>query len=225
MATSFTVDQSGSPMTGLWWNQNEPGWGVSIIQQYDVLFVIMHTFDGRGAPVWYFASNCAVFGNGCSGDLYQVTGGSMPTVAWNGTNKTVATIGTLKLAFTTNNAGSMNYTINGASETRTISKEVFATAPAVPSSPIADTCTTSNFTPEKYNWIENGMTLYQVGQIIGCEYDQTHTQVAGAVMSYQWFTQGQGKQAGFIVYFNVMPFSTAFSVSTAPVVFKQGFGF
>lgn len=133
MAQSFTIDTSStstSPMTGLWNNENESGWGTAIIQQYGTMFVTMYTYDGNGNPVWYVASNCPVASDGCTGSLYKVAGGSSPTTTWNGANKAVTEVGALTLAFSDANTGTMNFTINGVSGSKAITRSVFATAPA-----------------------------------------------------------------------------------------------
>lgn len=101
--TSASPSLSPSPITGLWWNQNELGWGATLTQQYDVIFVTMFTYDSAGNPTWYVVSNCAVSGGGCQGDLFKVTGGSMPTATWNGTNIAEIPVGTLNLLFTDDN--------------------------------------------------------------------------------------------------------------------------
>jgi len=123
-SSAYTLDTSASPspISGLWWNQNESGWGAALTQQYDVIFVTMYTYDSTGNPTWYVASNCAVTGDGCQGDLYKVTGGSMQTVIWNGNNIAVATVGTISLAFADNDNGTMNYTINGVNGSKAISR-------------------------------------------------------------------------------------------------------
>ena len=133
IALPYTIDTaaSPSPITGLWWNPNEPGWGTSFIQQYDVFFVTMFTYDAEGNPIWYVASNCAVAGAGCQGDLHKVTGGSMPTVTWNGSNRVVTPVGKIALNFTDNDNGSMTYSIDGYQVSKTITREVWRTAPAV----------------------------------------------------------------------------------------------
>lgn len=82
-STGFTVYTTISPMTGLWWNQHESGWGVGITQQFGVIFATLYTYDFEGRPTWYVASNCVVAADGCTGDLYAVTGGSPLTVPWN----------------------------------------------------------------------------------------------------------------------------------------------
>lgn len=128
-STGFTVNTTTSPITGLWWNQNESGWGAGLIQQFGVIFVTLYTYDSEGKPTWYVASNCAVSADGCTGDLYAVTGASALTVPWNGTNKIVATVGTINFAFININTGTMNYTINGVAGSKVITRQVFATAP------------------------------------------------------------------------------------------------
>ena len=132
MASSagYTLDTSASPspITGLWWNQNESGWGATLTQQYDVIFVTMFTYDVTGNPTWYVVSNCAVTGGGCQGDLYKVTGGSIPTVTWNGNNIVEAIVGTMSLTFADNDNGTMNYTINGVNGTKAITRQVWRTA-------------------------------------------------------------------------------------------------
>jgi len=128
-STDFTVYTTISPMTGLWWNQNEPGWGVGLTQQYGVIFATLYTYDFEGRPTWYVASNCVVEADGCTGDLYAVAGGSPLTIPWNGANKIVITVGTINFAFTDTNTGTMNYTINGVAGSRAITRQIFATEP------------------------------------------------------------------------------------------------
>jgi hypothetical protein len=116
--------------TALWWNADESGWGVALTQQYGTIFATWYTYDASGNPVWYVASNCVVIGSGCSGDLFQVTGGTPPTAIWNGAGKQTAKVGSISFAFSGSAAGTMSYTVNGASGSRSISRQVFYTAPA-----------------------------------------------------------------------------------------------
>lgn len=128
-STGFTVYTTISPMTGLWWNQDESGWGVGLTQQFSVIFATLYTYDFEGRPTWYVASNCVVAADGCTGDLYTVTGGAALPLPWNNANKFVTTVGTINFAFTDTNTGTMNYTINGVSGSKTITRQVFATEP------------------------------------------------------------------------------------------------
>ncbi|CAN5396629.1 hypothetical protein BH11PSE11_BH11PSE11_12970 [soil metagenome] len=111
--------------TALWWNPNESGWGVALTQQFSMIFVALYTYESNGSPVWYVASSCPVVAAGCSGDLYRVSGGSSPTVTWNGSNLQVVKVGTINFAFTDSSTGTMSYTINGVAGSRAIIRQLF----------------------------------------------------------------------------------------------------
>jgi M6 family metalloprotease-like protein len=114
--------------TGLYWAapaNSESGWGVAITQQFNVVFVAIYTYDAARKPVWYVASNCTLAGSTCTGALYQINGGRMPTAAWGSPTLNVAQVGSVTLNFANGSNGMMNFTINGASGSRAITRQVF----------------------------------------------------------------------------------------------------
>lgn len=131
-AAAFTVSTSSAPLSGLWWNPAESGWGISLTQQGPVVFAAWYTYDLSGAPSWYVMSSCAVAGNGCSGDIYSVNGGTRLGVAWNGAGKVVAKVGTGTFAFSDNDTGTFSYSLNGANGVKNIVRQVFASSGAAP---------------------------------------------------------------------------------------------
>lgn len=111
--------------TDLWWNAGESGWGVALTQQFGTIFATWYAYDAAGNATWYVASNCAVAGSGCTGDLYHVTGGSSLTSVWNGANKVVTKVGTLTFAFSDAGNGTMSYNINGETGSKIITRQPF----------------------------------------------------------------------------------------------------
>ncbi|MDP4028637.1 MAG: fibronectin type III domain-containing protein [Gallionella sp.] len=109
----------------LWWNPDESGWGVSLTQQYGTIFAVAYGYDANGKPIWYVASDCRVDGNYCSGSLYQVKGGTVPTTTWDGTNLVVTTVGFIEFVFDDASNGTMNYFINGVAGTKVITRQLF----------------------------------------------------------------------------------------------------
>lgn len=109
----------------LWWNPDESGWGVAITQEYGMIFAAWYTYDASGKAIWYVASRCTMVGNGCTGDLYQVTGGSPVTSPWNGSNKVVTGIGSVTFTFGDANNGVMAYSVNGSTGSRNITRQGF----------------------------------------------------------------------------------------------------
>ena len=114
----------GLDYTDPWWNPSESGWGLAIAQQAANMFLAWYVYDNNGKPVWYVASNCTVSGNGCTGTLYRTTGPpSGPT--FNPALVQVITVGTVSLAFTDANNGTLTYTVNGVSGSKAITRQLF----------------------------------------------------------------------------------------------------
>jgi len=118
---------------GLWWNENESGWGMSLTQHGDLIFVAIYTYDAAGLPIWYVIPNCPVTATGCTGDIYRVTGGTAPTVPWIGAGKVLTNVGTGTLTFTDSSTGTFHFTINNVSGSKAITQEIFATGTTAPS--------------------------------------------------------------------------------------------
>ncbi len=110
--------------TDLWWNAGESGWGVSLTQQFGTVFAAWYTYDAGGKPVWYVVPNCPISGAGCTGAIYQVTGGESLTTAWNGANPATV-VGNMTFAFGDAANGTMSYTLNGATSSRMISRQIY----------------------------------------------------------------------------------------------------
>jgi alpha-tubulin suppressor-like RCC1 family protein len=128
-----------TPLTGLWWNQSESGWGISLTQHSAMMFLAWYTYDAAGNPIWYVMSSCPVSNNNaCSGNIYQVASGSALTVPWNGSAKAVTQAGTGSLTFYDNNRGVLNYMLNGVSGIKPITRQIFATGTTAPAVDYSD---------------------------------------------------------------------------------------
>lgn len=134
-ASSYTIDTTSSPsvLTGLWWNANESGWGLTVTQQYGIIFVAMYTYDSANNPIWYVITNCPVVAGGCTGDIFKVRGGSPLTANW-APNLGLTKVGTGTLAFSDANTAAMNFTIDGIAGSKALTRQIFATAPPVSTS-------------------------------------------------------------------------------------------
>ena len=125
------------PLSGLWWNPGESGWGINLTQRGNILFAAWYTYDAAGNPKWYVASRCvlsaAAAGGGCSDSLYEVNGPRFFAPSFDAAAVRVAAAGTLQLSFTGTDAGSMTYTVAGQTRTVPITRQIFASggAPAV----------------------------------------------------------------------------------------------
>ena len=113
--------------TDLWYaGEQASGWGMAITQQYDMMFLAWFVYDGDGKPVWYVASACAVVasGNGCTGELYRVSGPPFgPSFDTSKIHATAA--GSASVTFTDPNTGILTYTVNGTVASKPIMRQVF----------------------------------------------------------------------------------------------------
>jgi hypothetical protein len=148
------------PLTGLWWNANESGWGIHFTQRNTNIFAAWYTYDKFGEPTWYVASNCSGVAGAsgtCTGPLYSVTGpasfGIIPTAS-NAVN--VVTAGSLRVAFQDANTASMTYSLPGQTRTVAITRQPVGSGTAVPVVDYSDLW----YNPNEAGW---GMAMAQRG--------------------------------------------------------------
>ena len=117
----------------LWWNSpanSEPGWGINITDQGDVIFATWFTYDVDGKGMWIVMANGAKTAPGVySGTLYRTSGPSFS--AFNASQVTATSVGNGTFTFTDASNGSFAYTVNGISQTKRITRENFATPASV----------------------------------------------------------------------------------------------
>jgi N-acetylmuramoyl-L-alanine amidase len=91
--------------SGLWGNATESGWGMSVVQRRDILFIASYSYETDGTPSWHVISRCVLIGNACEGDVYRVNGGVPPDESWLTVKPGVSIVGKAKVTFTdANNA-------------------------------------------------------------------------------------------------------------------------
>lgn len=116
--------------TGIWWNQNESGWGISITQQFDTLFAAMYVYNQSGQPVWYTAALRPVgtSASSYSGDLFATTGPYFGSV-FNPAAVNARRVGTMTFNAPSFNAGTLTYSVDSVQVTKSISQLTFTAVP------------------------------------------------------------------------------------------------
>lgn len=135
-AGAYTVDitKATGPITGLWWNANESGWGQTMTQQYDLIFTTIFTYSADKTPLWYVGT-CTIVGDTCSAKLYRTTGGNPVVKSWIKDSVSLTEAGTMDMKFTSNDAGTAKYVIGADSQTKSLTREIFSLGPTQPVQP------------------------------------------------------------------------------------------
>lgn len=119
----------------LWWRSpagSESGWGVNVTHQGDILFVTWFTYDASGKGLWLVGSNVSrTSGNTFSGQLFQTRGPAFSASPWNPSQVAVTPVGTVTLSFSDAANGTFAYTVNGVSQTKPITRQVYSTPATV----------------------------------------------------------------------------------------------
>jgi hypothetical protein len=116
---------------GLWWNDpdaSEPGWGLNIAHQGDILFTSWFTYDTDGNGMWLFQSRAEKTGtNTYVGDIFRATGAPFSNYDVTRVPVNPVKVGTGTLSFNDSGHGSFAYTVNSVSQTKRIKRFDFAT--------------------------------------------------------------------------------------------------
>ena len=130
LALGFSLPASavtnGTDFTDLWWNSAEPGWGLNVIHQNGVIFATLFIYDQAGVPHFYSASETRGSGNAFSGPLYETHGTYFAVNPYNAGQYGATAVGSISLAFSTANSGSLNYSVNGVNVSKAITRFTFA---------------------------------------------------------------------------------------------------
>lgn len=84
--------------SGIWWNAAEPGWGLFVFDQGDVLGVAWYTYDIDGEPTWFLLPARPESEGVYVGDILRFTGVPFDRIG-NSAIATTSTLGTATLRF------------------------------------------------------------------------------------------------------------------------------
>ena len=124
---SFTTASRASSTNyqDLWWNPAESGWGISIVHQGNILFGLIYIYDSSGQGLWLSMSNGAQTGpRTFSGALYRSTGPAFNASPWGPVQ--LEQVGTMTLAFTDGENGTLTYTVNSLQVVKQIKRTVYS---------------------------------------------------------------------------------------------------
>jgi hypothetical protein len=137
--TSATVKEQASltgggiaNYEGLWWKSpaaSESGWGINLAHQGDIIFATWFTYDLSGKAWWLSMTAVRAADGSFAGTLYETHGPAFNAVPFSPTAVTATPVGSGTLTFSDSANGNFAYTVNGVSQTKAITQQVFGTLP------------------------------------------------------------------------------------------------
>ena len=132
--------QGPADYTDMWWaGVGENGWGMSVTQHGPIQFNVIFAYDNLGKSLWYVmpGGSFNAAGTVFSGPLYLSK--SSPFSAYDKSQFVIgAPVGSATITYTSNNAATLAYTINGISASKSIQREIFAAETSGPNLRVND---------------------------------------------------------------------------------------
>lgn len=194
--------QFSAKLGGLWWNApagSEPGWGIAIDNQRDIVFAAWATHDVDGLPVWFVmprAERLGPFGFDAStyeGAIYRTTGPALGALPFDPSAVKATQVGFGHFQFASATDGTFSYTIGSAlsapfvlaGASKSITRQVFADPVSV-CNEVGPPGPTPNFQGLWWNPAESGWGLHLTQQ--------------GDIIVAVWFTyDAAGKATWFVM--------------------------
>jgi hypothetical protein len=127
----LSMHASALSFSDLWWNPQQPGTGLQVVQQGETAFVTLFTYGGNGEPFWVVAPDARVYAYDATGrpafrgPLYR-TRGTAFSAPFNPADSQVIAVGELYITANGDNAITVDYTINNVALSHSLVRQTFA---------------------------------------------------------------------------------------------------
>ena len=129
LACGGAMASSTTNYSDQWWIPAEDGWGASVLQQHDVLFIDLFVYDANSSPTWFTAAAFLQAGSPAghtvfSGDLYRTTGPYFGG-AFNPADVRRNRVGTLTFDANSATTAVMTYTVDGTPVVKNVTRQLW----------------------------------------------------------------------------------------------------
>lgn len=115
--------------TDLWWDSNQPGWGMNIMVKNDQFFATWFVYDAAGRAAWYTFQGGNWVGNQCyGGPIQKVSGppwGGILGLSGGLSSVVVSQAGTGIICYSSYNSAGISYTVEGMTQNKMMSRQPF----------------------------------------------------------------------------------------------------
>jgi pseudomonalisin len=128
-ATATAGLAAATNYTDLWWASppgSEAGWGINLTHEGTTIFATWFTYDATGKAMWLVATALQSGVNAYSGTLLRTTGPPFSAVPFNPASVVATPVGNATFTFSDGNNATFGYTVNGISQVKAITRELFS---------------------------------------------------------------------------------------------------
>ena len=119
LAPYLSAERAQPNHTGIWFDPDEPGWGIALDQEQGVIGATLFAYGADGSPAWLSASALSEqSGDDWTGALYRTTGPAFDARTWSPI--AASSIGTMRIAFSADGSASLAYVADGIAVTKRI---------------------------------------------------------------------------------------------------------
>ncbi len=158
-AANAGLPDSGFQAEGLWWSSpagSEDGWGINFSHQGDVVFATWFTYGADGKPIWLFINAHKTAPGVYAGAVSTVTGPPFGSVPFDSSKVVRTTVGSATITFTDGDNATFAYTVGATSQTKPITRQIFAQAPSCTWGLAPDFAAATNYQGLWWNPAESG---------------------------------------------------------------------
>ena len=109
-------------LTDLWWNPDEPGWGVNFVQADSFIFATFFVYGPTNKPVWYTGQMTRDANGIWKGGLYA-SSGSFFGAPYNSTLSAIDLVGNVTFTPISESEGALTYNVGAAVVAKTIRRQ------------------------------------------------------------------------------------------------------
>ena len=151
---------------GMWYAapaESEAGWGIDFAHQGDVIFATWFTHDANG-KAWYMSMTASQTGSNTFAGTLMRTSGPALDAPFDPNQVQRIDVGPGRVSFSDANNGTFSYTVNGISQTKPITREVFGPVPTCTWGAQANPALATNYTDMWWLPTESGWGLHLTHQ-------------------------------------------------------------
>src|SRR4051812_24900445 len=132
VAASAALAAQASTYSDLWYDPQQPGSAVNVVQQLETAFITVYSYGADGKPMWLVASDARIIAYAEPGALPVFTGtlyrteGSFHGAPYDPSRSRVVPVGELSLEVLDRNRLRVHYTADGTSVVRELRRYTFA---------------------------------------------------------------------------------------------------